>query len=469
VVLLLGVGTVLVALTALNPALGLAGFAGVAVWLAMQRLHYSAVTALTLYLALLFLIPGRWVVPSLGALGTPAGLVSVGCGLWWLFEMLRTDGHSPANNPPIRVLAFLLLVSVCTALIAAYTRALDPVEASGATRGFIRIVGLLGVTLLAAEGLRTRERLDLLLDRLLDIGGVFAAIGILQFFTDFDPVTQIRIPGLVLNQDLAEVATRSALNRVASTALHPIEFGAVLAVLFPLALHRVIYLRQDRRFVHWLRFGLIAFAIPLSVSRTAVVTLGVGLLTMWPVWPWRRRVNVVLAASLFMVTVRSLVPGLLGTIGALFTNFNDDPSVQGRTADFGQLWAFVGQRPLFGRGFATFDPSIYFFVDNQIMLTLVSGGIIGLLGLVIFVLGGATLARQVYWHGADDETRHLGASLAGAIAGAFASFFTFDALSFPVMAGLVFTLVGLAGAAWRLEVRPSGRCYTSPRARLVRR
>jgi hypothetical protein len=55
--------------------------------------------------------------------------------------------------------------------------------------------------------------------------------------------------------------------------------------------------------------------------------------------------------------------------------------------------------------------------------------------------------------------------LAASILAAFAGFFTFDALSFPVIAGLFFLVVGLAGALWQLEVAPYGRRYLSERSR----
>jgi O-antigen ligase len=303
------------------------------------------------------------------------------------------------------------------------------------------------------------------LNRVLNLAAVMAIVGCVQFFTDFDPVVSWRLPGLELNQALTTVVSRSVVSRVASTTLHPIEFGALIAMLFPLALHTALFCDREKRFRRWARLGLITFAIPLSVSRTAVVVLLIVVLMMWTAWTWGRRLRLVAIGFVFVMAMRALVRGLLGTIIALFTNFGNDPSTKGRTADYTRIWTYVGERPWFGRGLGTFDPILYFFVDNQILITLVTGGIIGLIGMLGVVGTGASVARQVYWHGHDEASRHLGAAIAAGIVGGFCGFYTFDAFAFPVFIGVWFLLVGMAGALWRLEVGPYGRRYTNPRHR----
>ncbi|MFP5376697.1 MAG: hypothetical protein ACLGIO_07960, partial [Acidimicrobiia bacterium] len=50
----------------------------------------------------------------------------------------------------------------------------------------------------------------------------------------------------------------------------------------------------------------------------------------------------------------------------------------------------------------------------------------------------------------DDAQRSLGVSLAAASVVPLATYVTFDGLSFPVVTGLAFLVLGCAGAAWRL-------------------
>ncbi len=370
----------------------------------------------------------------------------------------------PTGFQPFRAAVLFYVLTAASAFVVAFSRPISSVEANGAARAMMGVAGTAGVALLAADGLRSRSRFDVLVNRVLNLGVVMSLVACTQYFTDFDPVANWRLPGLTANQELASVVERSVVNRVASTTLHPIEFGAVVAILLPLALHSAMYAPRERRSWRWIRVGLLGLALPLSVSRTAVVIAVVVVAMMWPAWTWSRRIRFVAAAVVFLFAVRAVVSGLLGTIVALFTSFNEDPSTSGRTDDYERVLEFFGQRPLLGRGIGTLDPGQYFFLDNQLLMTLVTGGIVGVVGMVVLVATAASLGRQVYWHAASEEARNLGASLAAAVVGGFTGFLTFDALGFPVFAGLMFLLMGLAGALWRFEVAPTGRTYANPRA-----
>jgi hypothetical protein len=442
------------------------------VFVVFRRTDLDATTVLTLFLLCLTLVPARYVVPALGAAGTPAAVIAVGCLYWWLLDRVAPRSAVPRDRSrlsfqPVRIALAVFGLTMTVSFIAAFAHSLNEVESNGAVRGMIAIVGMVGVGVLAADGIRSRARFEVLLNRVLNLAAVMAIIGCVQFFTDFDPVVSWRLPGLELSEALTTVVSRSVVSRVASTTLHPIEFGALIAMLFPLALQTAMFAEREKRVRRWARLGLITFAIPLSVSRTAVVVLLIVVAMMWTAWSWRRRLRLVVVGFVFVMAMRALVRGLLGTIIALFTNFGNDPSTKGRTADYTRVWSYVGERPWFGRGLGTFDPSVYFFLDNQILMTLVTGGIIGLIGLVGLVTTGASVARQVYWHGHDEATRHLGAALAAGIVAGFCGFYTFDSFAFPVFIGTWFLLVGMAGALWRLDVAPHGRTYANPRHRAL--
>jgi len=456
-----------VALAVIHPALGILLLAAVAWTLLMSRLEFDAVTVLTVFLAVLFLIPAAWVFGPLGAVGTPALVVALGASMWWWLSQLRPKaGREMARGTqPIRVLALIFLWTVAAGFVAAFSRPLSGVEQTATYRVLVGLFALIGLTLLAADAIPTRERLDILVNRMINLASVFAAIGVIQFYTDYDPATALSIPGLVLNFEVSDGLQRSVVRRVSGTALHPVEFGAVLAVMVPLALHRALHAPRNKRRFYWFRVALLGFALPLSISRTAFVVAGAAALVLARGWTWRQRFNLLAAAMVFAVAVRSTAPGVLGTIRALFLNFGRDPSVQGRTDDYDQLFRFIGERPVFGRGVGTFVPTEYFLVDNEILLTAVTIGLVGLAALVALILGSATVARQVFWHGPDSETSQLGNALAASIIGSFFSLFTYDALSFPINAGVLFVLMGVTGALWRLELRTPRPLPRQPRRR----
>ncbi len=161
--------------------------------------------------------------------------------------------------------------------------------------------------------------------------------------------------------------SRSVVNRVSSTATHPIEFGVTMAALLPLTLHHSLHARGDGRSLRaWIPTVLICAAIPMSVSRSGILVAAVAVLVLFLGWPrgWRLRALIVLPFA--AVGMRLLAPGLLGTIGSLFANLDADPSVSGRTDDYAVILGLFAENPIFGRGLFTFVPRYYRILDNQL-------------------------------------------------------------------------------------------------------
>jgi O-antigen ligase len=252
------------------------------------------------------------------------------------------------------------------------------------------------------------------------------------------------------NSELAGLITRSVVRRVNGMATHPIEFGTVVAATFPLALHRAIY-RRSR--LSTLIAVVVGLAIPLSVSRTAIVTVAVSSTVLFMGWPvaWRKRF--IYAAPIAVVIVRLAAPGVVGTIRSLFSNIWADPSTTGRTDDYSVVFDLVSQRPWFGRGLYTFVPRYYRILDNQLLMFLLELGVIGLAAFAALGLTAFCSARGARRRALRAEDAHLGLAISASIAGLLVSYATWDALSFSMAAALSFVLFGLAGAAWCCSTR----------------
>jgi hypothetical protein len=74
-----------------------------------------------------------------------------------------------------------------------------------------------------------------------------------------------------------------------------------------------------------------------------------------------------------------------------------------------------------------------------------------MLAMLVTAFVAAVRARRLT---TDPAVRDLCQSIAGAVAAAGVSLALFDALSFPMAAGLLFLVTGLAGAVASLVVRP---------------
>lgn len=416
-----------------------------------RRRKIDAVTLLSVWLVLLLAIPQRFVLAPVGAAGGPAtlfaGLLLCVYLVAWLHPLFTVD-H---GRQPIRIAAVLFTCAMFASYVSANRHAIPTLELNGADRAVIFMFGWIGVLLLAADGIDSMDRLKTLIRRIVLLVTAMATLGITQFFTGLDAAQYIKIPGLTSIVAFTDLAgERGGLNRPSATALHPIELGALLAMTLPLAVHQARFAPPGLRFRRWLQVALIGMALAMTLSRSAILGLVVCLVVVLAAWPKkdRRFAYVVILGS--FVAMWITVHGLVGTISGLFLHFGSDSSTTSRTGALSAAKPFISQHPWFGRGFGTYMPQTYFFLDDQYLGSLIETGIVGIATLLTLFATGWCVARGARRVSTDAETRHLGQCLAASVAVATVTFATFDAFSFVMAAGLTFLLLGCAGAAWRL-------------------
>lgn len=408
---------------------------------------------LLIFLALQFLLPARLVIGGMGAAGRPSVAVGLLLAFLWLLSAIRPH-RLPAGRQPIRWAVGIFVTVQMVGYVVGFDRLATEAQASSADRWLIITLAMAGVTLAVADGIRTRDELDRLLRMVVAFACAMSLVGTLQFFRIVDLTRYIRIPGLRLNSDLIVVGSRGDGNfaRVAGTANHYIEFGVVLALVLPIALHFALFApRGVTRQRRWIAVGIIAVGIPFSISRSAIVTVVVAMAMMAIVWPWRQRYNALVLAFVATAAFHVLNRGVLGTIKALFMNVENDPSVQDRidrTATVLRLWH---ERPILGWGSGMVSPEEFLLLDNQIYMFLIANGVIGVAAFLLFFLIPHWLGRSVRLRGKDEETRHLGHTLAVTMPAAVVASGTFDSFSFATFLATMCILIGAAGALWRLD------------------
>jgi len=438
----------------------LAVFVGVA----YTRISPGDPTSLaTIAIGALFVIPARFVIGPLGAAGTPAVLVGLGSIGWWIADRMMQRPAFARDFQPARLALFALLTAMLVGYGAGWSRTLSPLEGRNADRSVIVWIGMAGLLLLVADGVRTRTRLDELIHRLVLAGSFMSAIAIIQFTLKWDPTDLISVPGLTENvPDVTDGLFRSEFQRVAGTAWHPIEFAVVAASILPLAVYRALSLTHLPPIGRWFPVVLLGFAIPMALSRSAILgILVVGIVLMPTLSPTNQlRLGSAGIGAASAMTV--LIPGLLGTILSFFRHTSDDPSVQGRTEDFARVEQFFSESPIWGRGFGTYTPVEYDFLDNQYFMTLIESGLIGLGALLLFFAVGFGLCAGVRRRATDEPTRTLAQALVASIAVHFVTFATYDALVFRISGMALFLSIGMAAALWRLT-RLKHPNYAEPR------
>ncbi len=348
----------------------------------------------------------------------------------------------------------IFFVSVGITYVLAMSGPMSPDELSPADVALLALASWGGTLLLTHDGIPTRRRLHQFVWRLSVCGGLIALFGILQFLTRRVWVDELSIPGLTGTAGYG-LSSRGGFPRPPGFATHPIEFGTLVTMILPLALHVGFHQINLRPIVRWLPAGALITLVPLTSSRSAYLGALVGVLICMIGWTRIRRLRIfgLMIGGLLAMSVAT--PNLMNSIIGLFSGAGEDPSVASRTDSFALAFELIARKPWFGRGLGTFLPKYRIF-DNEYLLLLVTVGFVGtatflVLGITAFV-SLVRLRRRL----TDESSRDLAMSLAASIATGFTCLFMFDAFAFPMTMGLLFLILGLAGALRRLERARAG-------------
>lgn len=408
-------------------------------------------TLLTVFVVLRLALPSQLTLASLGGLGSPATLVGLTFVVLWAWQ--RLNRTTPAPGSPVVPALWVLVAAMLASYGAAAMRPGAAEELQLALMAVLGVLSWVGPALVAADGIESFDRLLTLAHRIVVVGALFAALGLVQFVTGQAWVDTVAIPGLTPNTPLNPVTTREGFNRPAGTAIHAIEFGAIVCMMLPLAV--TVALGRKRgpggRLAAWLPACLLAAAIATSSSRSAFVGFAVGLVALAPVLSRSQRLVGGAAVAIGAVVVFLTVPGMVGSVAGLFGGASNDPGVTSRIEGYGVAATFIGRSPWLGRGLGTFLPSYWIF-DNQYLLLLVETGLVGVVALLILV--AATLwccLRTISsWPQGSAQSLLGGGLLASCMAGTV-GLALFDGFAFPMMPALLFLVMGMSGAAYRLS------------------
>ncbi|GGN33396.1 O-antigen ligase [Actinoplanes campanulatus] len=415
------------------------------------RVRLDVAGVICLLFCLLYGLPATLIVPALTFAGRPALLLALALFAWWVLARLSPQ-LLMIGPQPLRWACLFYLMSILASCLAGMLRGLPTLEANGQTFTLLITFQFLGLVLMAADGIANWARLRKIIQVFVWAAAFMSLVGLIQSLFEYDVAQHLVVPGLELKSDLADFQKRGdGLFRVAGTATHYIEFSTVLAMAVPFGLHFARFAKSRRSRIMFGALTLvIAVAIPIAISRTGVVALGVAFLVMFiTAWNWRVRYNLAVISIAVMGAMSVVRPGLLGTLKSMFLWVEADPSIEGRTKDYEYIAHWFSQRPWLGRGPGTLIPDLYIILDNQWLYTLVTCGIIGVLALAALHLTCIVLASVALRRSQSEEDRHLCAALIATQVLAIVVGGTFDSLGFTTFAFTLAALSGLCGAVWR--------------------
>ncbi len=411
----------------------------------------SVLRALEVFVVLRFAFPAKLVIGPLGQIGSPATIWGLLCLLWYLSALVWRDSGLERGRQPLRWCFAFVLCAWLLSYGVIPLRLAESFEQSGADVELIQMLSMVGIGLLAADGLRSRDQVVKLL-RFTVIVAAFSSLVALAQFAGTDPVTWITsLPGFKVSGDLASVQARGSFNRSAGTTSHPIEFATVTAMILPIALQLWPWQPNKRR---WgVIVMVILLGIPAALSRSGFLGLFVGLLVVGVSWDRERRRRSILVGIGIAMVLFVTVPGLIGTTTRLFTQASSDSSISTRTDDYAAVQPMIEQAPILGRGIGTFIPPRYRILDNQYLVTLIEAGVVGVISLLFFIVVTAVTTRDAWCHAPPGEFRDATRGVLAAVLVGAVSLAVFDAFSFETFSGAWFLFAGIGGAAWRLTKR----------------
>ena len=408
---------------------------------------------LQVFAVALFVIPSTYVVKAIGAVGYAAGLVGMFAFAVWLIAIMLGHHDFARNRTPIRSALCIFWVVSLLSYLFMDRGVLDYLQLNSANRWMMQLVAMTGVALLAAECLNSLLDLHRVL-RVLSWAAAFCGlVALLQWRFSIDLTPYLgRIPGFSLNSTGQFLIDRAGQNRVAGTAIDPIELGVAACMLLPLAIWAATETRGCGPVRRWAPVALIAVAIPASVSRSAVVgiVLSIGLFVV--LMPPRQRVTAFILIPIGIAAVFMFSHGELGTLAGYlgYGASGTDPSVMHRTNNYPYVAHLISQAPLLGMGGGTYLPDVVHILDDQWLDIAIDLGYIGVFAFAVLFVVPLVTALTARAKSADPSLRLLCAAVASGLltAGVCSAFF--DSFSFPVFYSVFALELGLAGACWRL-------------------
>ncbi len=468
-VLLLAIVAALVSNALVLPLAGMATLLIVVVGgliLSLRRVEFG----LVLMIVSAFVIPTRF-----GLVGFSLVMASglLGLGLWFAGRVVSGPPRSRLFGT-IDIIAFIFLLAQLVSYTNAAINARSENLVAKGDLELVLILTYLGMLLFAMEVVTVERQIYWLVNLLLLGASFMALVGILEFAFNTQLAEYLRPPGFTVPPEEARGALfapqRLGLTRVFGTAQGSIEFAAVLSACLPLAIFDAFGgpTRTARR-IGALATVLILVAVPLSVSRTGVVGVLVGLIVTYFGLDKEMRSKLLRRGAVLVVAGMVVVPASVNVFYQVVVDFaaqDENLDVSGRSDDYSIVRAIILERPILGSGLATFVPTEArivesrrvrtLFLDNQYLGTLVTSGLVGLGALIALPVGGWFVSRASKRRTENDRMRLLAHCGGASLLVHAVTWALYDAFAFRT-AGTTFFLtlaiVGSVDSATRSEGR----------------
>lgn len=235
----------------------------------------------------------------------------------------------------------------------------------------------------------------------------------------------------------------------------PLEIATLLSLVLPFAITFALQSETRRQRMLYLGAAMIVMSGAIATSRkTAVVAPLVGLLVLIGYRPKPMLRGLLKAALPMFIAIHVLAPGQLGSVFSELlpshaTSVNTDKV---RVARYDAVRPDVMSHFALGRGFQSYDPIKYRYLDNEYLGLLIGTGVLGTVAFLA-IFGSVYSFGHPLIRGPDESRRGMALALQSAMAMIMVACALFDTLSFYHVSYLLFYFSALM-IALRKPVRP---------------
>lgn len=386
--------------------------------------------------------------------------------LFWLGALL-TGGHrvQRIHGRPVWLAIGALCAAALFSVVANLRDLTYDLEVATAIKRTALLLGYLGLFVLVSTIVRRDEVRPLL--ALFVFSAAFAGfLVVIEYNTGSN--YNYRLAEALLpppfSVDTAPNQT-GAFDRKASVGptSHPLAVTSMLSLALPFAVGGIVRHQRGLKNLAYLAATALLLAGAVSTLRkSSAVVPGVIVVVLVLARP-RQMLRLAPVGLILIVVLQGIAPGALASLNKqlLSRDVSEDASVQGRTLDYDAVGLDVWSHPYLGRGYGTYQPRVYRFIDNQYLMLAIETGILGLAAYLALLAAALASIRRL-WRSASAFVRSLGGPMLAATLAYFVASALFDVLGFPHAPYTLLLLLGLAVAATP-ETRLATAAPTAPR------
>lgn len=400
------------------------------------------------FVAMLFVVPFDSVaIPSGVANLTVDRIALILIVIVWCFAMLGPDGRRPRwRSSPVNVMLGLFVTVAFVSVLASADTLSANDEMAIALKKLALLLSYTAFFVIVASTIRPTEVRSFALFAVV-LACITAAGTVYELRSGTNPFFLVADKVFFGPfQVLPDVMGVDAIGRpnVSGPTAHGLAVTTLIAMTLPVALLGLLSTVGWRRVVFVAAVGLMAagciatfrksaIVLPIAVALVFLVYRPWAMLRLWPV-------GVVIG-----VIIHFAAPGTLGTsLNALApSKLFAASSTEGRTKDYAPVMLDIKDRLVIGRGYGTFDPHKYRYLDNQYLMAAVETGLVGLTVYLLLILCVVRLGHRAA------RSRDPSRAPAGLAAVAVATTFgigsvVYDEMSFPQVPYMFLAVVAMA-------------------------